>query len=132
MLQDHVCKFSIVNPNVVVNVHVTPFLIRERKLFSGINRVEHCRLFFLGNLLENRIKIGPFFQFIIWGIGSSWLPLIISIKENARVRSNLFEKRMQEISYKIKRIKKKIGFKIKNFKFWVFVSFWPPVIFKCN
>jgi hypothetical protein len=40
MLQDHVCKFSIVNPNVVVNVHVTPFLIRERKLFSGINRVE--------------------------------------------------------------------------------------------
>jgi hypothetical protein len=27
--------------------------------------------------------------------------------------SNLFEKRMQEISYKIKIIKKKIGFKIK-------------------
>jgi hypothetical protein len=62
MLQEHVCKFSIVNPNVVVNVHVTPFLIRERKLFSGINRVEHCRLFFLGHLLENRIKIGPFFS----------------------------------------------------------------------
>jgi hypothetical protein len=81
MLQDHVCKFSIVNPNVVVNVHVTPFLIRERK--------------------------GPIFILF-----SSKLPRKKSLQCSTRLipennlRSLIRKKRMQEISYKIKRIKK--------------------------